>query len=398
MLKVLLLFALLIAGIVLGPMIAGHQGYVLIQTDNYNIETSVTGLVIILVLALVVLFALEWLLRRIFRTGAHTRGWFVGRKRRRARKQTELALIKLAEGDYQQVEKLMAKNADHAQQPVVNYLLAAEAAQQRGDEVRANQHLERAAELSENDPIPVEITRVRLQLARNENHAARHGVDRLLEITPRHPEVLRLAEQAYIRTGAWSSLLDIIPSMAKANVGDEAHREALQQQAWIGQMDQARADLGSEGLRSWWKNQSRKTRHQIPLQVAIAEHLIECDDHDTAQAILLDGLKRQYDDRLVLVIPRLKTNNPEQVEKVLRQQIKTQGDRPMLWSTLGQSLMKHGEWKEACLAFRAALKQRPDAFDYAWLADCLDRLHQPEEAAEMRRDGLLLTLQNNPPS
>ncbi|SQC49212.1 HemY-like protein [Klebsiella pneumoniae] len=105
MLKILLLFALLIAGIVLGPMIAGHQGYVLIQTDNYNIETSVTGLVIILILAMVVLFAIEWLLRRIFRTGAHTRGWFVGRKRRRARKQTEQALLKLAEGDYQQVEK-----------------------------------------------------------------------------------------------------------------------------------------------------------------------------------------------------------------------------------------------------------------------------------------------------
>ena len=119
MLKVLLLFVLLIAGIVVGPMIAGHQGYVLIQTDNYNIETSVTGLAIILILAMVVLFAIEWLLRRIFRTGAHTRGWFVGRKRRRARKQTEQALLKLAEGDYQQVEKLMAKNADHAEQPVV---------------------------------------------------------------------------------------------------------------------------------------------------------------------------------------------------------------------------------------------------------------------------------------
>ncbi|MBS1204784.1 MAG: protoheme biosis protein [Proteobacteria bacterium] len=398
MLKVLLLFALLIAGIVLGPMLTGHQGYVLIQTDNYNIETSVTGLVIILVLALVVIFALEWVLRRIFRTGAHTRGWFVGRKRRRARKQTEQALLKLAEGDYQQVEKLMSKNADHAEQPVVNYLLAAEAAQQRGDEARANQHLERAAELAENDPIPVEITRVRLQLARNENHAARHGVDKLLEITPRHPEVLRLAEQAYIRTGAWTSLLDIIPSMAKADVGDDDHRDALQQQAWIGMMDQARADQGSEGLKSWWKNQSRKIRQQMTLQVAIAEHLIECDDHDTAQEIILDGLKRQYDDRLVMVIPRLKTNNPEQLEKVLRQQIKTQGDRPLLWSTLGQSLLKHGEWQEASLAFRAALKQRPDAFDYAWLADCLDRMHQPEEAALMRRDGLLLTLQNNPPA
>lgn len=225
------------------------------------------------------------------------RGWFVGRKRRRARKQTEQALLKLAEGDYQQVEKLMAKNADHAEQPVVNYLLAAEAAQQRGDEARANQHLERAAELAGNDTIPVEITRVRLQLARNENHAARHGVDKLLEVTPRHPEVLRLAEQAYIRTGAWSSLLDIIPSMAKAHVGDEEHRAMLEQQAWIGLMDQARADNGSEGLRNWWKNQSRKTRHQVALQVAMAEHLIECDDHDTAQQIIIDGLKRQYDDR-----------------------------------------------------------------------------------------------------
>ncbi|HGC6388554.1 TPA: protoheme IX biogenesis protein HemY [Cronobacter dublinensis] len=397
MLKVLLLFLLLIAGIVVGPMVAGHQGYVLIQTDTWNIETSVTGLAIILILSLVVLFALEWLLRRLFRTGARTRGWFAGRKRSRARKQTKLALLKLAEGDYQQVEKLMSKNADHAEQPVVNYLLAAEAAQQRGDEARANQHLERAAELADNDQIPVEITRVRLQLARNENHAARHGVDRLLEITPRHPEVLRLAEQAYIRTGAWSSLLDIIPSMQKANVGDDEHRDALTRQAWIGLMDQARADQGSDGLKAWWRNQSRKTRHQPALQVVMAEHLIECDDHQTAQEIILDGLKRQYDDRLVLLMPRLKAGNPEQLEKALRQQIKTYGDRPLLWSTLGQLLMSHGEWKEASLAFRAAIQQRPDAFDYAWLADVLDRLHQPEEAAAMRRDGLLLTLQQNAP-
>ncbi|HAT1648008.1 TPA: protoheme IX biogenesis protein HemY [Raoultella planticola] len=396
MLKILLLFALLIAGIVVGPIISGHQGYVLIQTDNYNIETSVTGLAIIMILTMVVLFAIEWLFRRIFRTGAHTRGWFVGRKRRRARKQTEQALLKLAEGDYQQVEKLMAKNADHAEQPVVNYLLAAEAAQQRGDEARANQHLERATELAGDDLIPVEIARVRLQLARNENHAARHGIDKLLEITPRHPEVLRLAEQAYTRTGAWNSLLDILPSMAKANVSDEEHRAALEQQAWIGLMDQTLADRGSDGLREWWKSQNRKTRSQVPLQVAMASLLIESDDHDTAQQIIIDGLKKQYDDRLVMLIPRLKTNNPEQLEKVLRQQIKSVGDRPLLWSTLGQSLMRHGEWQEASIAFRAALKQRPDAFDYAWLADTLDRMHQPEEAALMRRDGLLLTLQNNP--
>ncbi|CAE1141139.1 protoheme IX biogenesis protein HemY [Serratia sp. Tan611] len=395
MLRVLFLFLVLIASVVLGPMLAGHQGYVLIQTDNYNIETSVTGLVIMGILLFVALFIIEWILRRIFRTGARTRGWFLGRKRSRARAQTKAALIKLAEGDHKQVEQLLTRNADHAEQPVVNYLLAAEAAQQRGDEFRTNQYLERAAEAADTDQLPVDITRVRIQLAQGEIHAARHGVDRLLNQAPRHPEVLRLAEQAYLRTGAYASLLEILPSMSKIKLHDEEKLQALQQQAYLGLMNQAMAEEGSDGLKRWWKNQSRKVRHEVPLQIAMVEHLIECNDHEMAQEIVLDGLKRQYDERLVLLIPRIKSGNPEQLEKALRQQIKQHGATPLLNSTLGQLLMKHGEWQQANDAFKEALKQRPDAYDYAWLADVLEKLHRSEEAAQMRREGLMLTLRQN---
>ncbi|KEY60435.1 protoheme IX biogenesis protein HemY [Serratia sp. DD3] len=395
MLRVLFLFLVLIASVVVGPMLAGHQGYVLIQTDNYNIETSLTGLVIMVILLFLVLFVIEWILRRIFHTGARTRGWFVGRKRSRARKQTKAALLKLAEGDYKQVEKLLTRNADHAEQPVVNYLLAAEAAQQRGDQFRTNQYLERAAEAADTDQLPVDITRVRLQLAQGENHAARHGVDRLLDLAPRHPEVLRLAEQAYLSTGAYTSLLDILPSMSKIKLHSEEEIQALEQQAYIGLMNQAMADEGSDGLKRWWKDQSRKIRHDVSLQVAMVEHLIECDDHELAQEIVLSGLKRQYDDRLVLLIPRLKSDHPEQLQKALRQQIKLHDATPLLNSTLGQLLLKEGEWQQASDAFRAALQQRPDAHDYAWLADALDKLHQADEAAQMRREGLILTLKQN---
>ncbi|TBL75224.1 protoheme IX biogenesis protein HemY [Obesumbacterium proteus] len=397
MLKVLLLFVILIAGIVLGPMFAGHQGYVLIQTDTYNIETSVTSLVIMLILLIVVLFAIEWVLRRVFRTGARTRGWFVGRKRTRARKQTREGLMKLAEGDYTQVEKLLSRNADHAEQPVVNYLLAAEAAQQRGDDLRVNQYLERASEVADSNQLPVDITRVRIQLARGENHAARHGVDALLNVAPRHPEVLRLAEQAYVKTQAYQSLLEILPSLAKANVYNDEEIQKLQLQAYIGLMNERMANGGSLELKSWWNDQSRKTRHETALQVAMIEHLIECNDHDTAQQILVDGLKRKFDERLVLLMPKLKSGNPEQLEKLLNQQIKQHGASALLNSTLGQLLMRHGEWQQASDAFRAALKQRPDAYDYAWLADVLDKLHRPEEAAQMRRNGLLLTLKQEQP-
>lgn len=395
MLRVLFLFLVLITSVVVGPMLAGHQGYVLIQTDNYNLETSVTGLVIIVILLFVLLFVAEAILRRIFHTGARTRGWFLGRKRSRANKQTKAALIKLAEGDYKQVEKLLTKNAQHADQPVVNYLLAAEAAQQRGDDFRTNQYLECAAEAADTDQLPVDITRVRIQLAQGEVHAARHGVDRLLDQEPRHPEVLRLAEQAYLRTCAYASLLEILPSMSKIKLRSEEELQSLQQQAYIGLLNQAMAEEGSEGLQRWWKDQSRKTRNEIPLQVAMAEHLIECDDHQLAQDIVLSGLKRQYDERLILLFPRLKSGDPEQLEKALRHQIKLQGATPLLSSTLGQLLMKHGEWQQASEAFHEALKQRPDAYDYAWLADALDKLHRSDEATQMRREGLMLTLKQN---
>ncbi|ANI29666.1 protoheme IX biogenesis protein [Yersinia entomophaga] len=395
MIRVLLLFLLLIAGIILGPMLAGHQGYVLIQTDDYNIETSITKLTIMLVGLIFVLYLIESVLRRMFRTGARTRGWFIGRKRSRARKQTKAALIKLAEGDFKQVEHLLTRNAEHAEQPMVNYLLAAEAAQQCGDEFRTNQYLERAAEVADTDQLPVDITRVRIQLAQGQIHAARHGVDRLLELAPRHPEVLRLAEQAYLRTGAFSSLLEILPAMQKIQLHTAAEISALEQQAYIGIMNQCMAEEGSDGLKRWWHDQNRKIRHNVALQVALAEHLIECNDHEVAQQVILDGLKRQYDERLILLIPRLKSGNPDPLEKALRQQIKQHGATPLLNSTLGQLMLKHGEWEQASEAFRAALQQRPDGYDYAWLADAYDKLHRPEDAAQVRREGLMLTLKQN---
>ncbi len=395
MLRILLLLLIMIAGIIIGPILAGHQGYVLIQTADYNIETSITGLVIMQLLLLVILFTMEWVVRRLLQTGFSTHGWFVGRKRKRAHRQTKAALIKLAEGDYRQVERLLTRNAAHAEQPMVNYLLAAEAAQQRGDEFRTNQYLERAAEVADHDQLPVDITRVRIQLAQGKIHAARHGVDELLRLAPRHPEVLRLAEQAFRRTGAWNALLDIIPAIKKIKLHDNSELEAMLQQAYFGIMKQSMAEDGSEGLKRWWYQQNRKTRHEISLQVALIKYLIECNDHDVAQKILLSGLKHHYDDRLVALIPHLQSENPEPLEKSLRHHIKQQGDTPLLNSILGQFSLKHGEWEKARDSFRAALQQRPDAHDYSWLADALDKLHCAEEAAQVRHEALLLSLNNN---
>lgn len=80
MIKVFILFIVLIAGIILGPLLASHQGYVFIRTDNYDITTSVTSLVLSFILLQFVLLFLGWCYRRFISTTSRTKGWVSGRK------------------------------------------------------------------------------------------------------------------------------------------------------------------------------------------------------------------------------------------------------------------------------------------------------------------------------
>lgn len=393
MIKILILFIVLIAGIILGPIMAGHQGYVFIRTDDYDITTSVTSLVLCFIILQFILLFLGWCYRRFMSTTSRTKGWMSGRKYHKAHTQTQKALLKLAEGDFDQVEKLMSKHADFSQQPVINYLLAAEAAQQRGDEYRTHQYLDKAAEVAGNDQLPVDITRVRIQLAEGEVHAARNGIDKLIDQAPRHPEILRLAEQAYLRSGAYQTLIELLPVIAKVQLHTEDELEALRLKAYKGLMNQYMAESGSDGLQKWWKSQPRKIRQEIALQSFLAEHLIECDDMDSAEKIIIGGLKQQYDERLLLLARRLRSDNPEALEKVLKQLLKQTGATPLLNSTLGQIALHHAQWEQAETYFKAALAQRFDAHDAAWLADALDKLHKAEEAAKIRQEALLHSLQ-----
>lgn len=393
MIKILILFIVLIAGIILGPLLAGHQGYVFIRTDSYDITTSVTSLVLCFIILQFILLFLGWCYRRFISTTSRTKVWMVGRKYHKAHTQTQKALLKLAEGDFDQVEKLMSKHADFSQQPVINYLLAAEAAQQRGDEYRTHQYLNKAAEAAGNDQLPVDITRVRIQLAEGEIPAARNGIDKLIDQAPRHPEILRLAEQAYLRSGAYQALIELLPVIAKVQLHTEDELEALKLKAYKGLMNQCMAEGGSDGLLKWWKSQPRKVRHEIALQSFLAEHLIECGDMEIAEKIITDGLKQQYDERLLLLAPRLHSDKPEALEKILKQLLKQTGATPLLNSTLGQIALRHAQWEQAESYFKSALAQRFDAHDAAWLADALDKLHKPEEAAKIRQEALMHSLQ-----
>ena len=106
MFRVLFLMIALLAGLVGGPYLSGQQGYVRIETANNIIEMSITTLVIFFVIALAIIYGLEWIITRFLRLSRGSYNWFSRRKRVRAQKQTLEGLMKMNEGDYAKARKI----------------------------------------------------------------------------------------------------------------------------------------------------------------------------------------------------------------------------------------------------------------------------------------------------
>lgn len=320
MLRTLLLMLILLAGLIAGPYLAGKQGYVLIETANYAIEMSITTLVIFFVLALALVYLLEWSVTRFCRLSNHTYSYFARRKRQKAQRQTLEGLMRMNEGNYAKAEKLIGKNAKHSDEPVLNFVKAAEAAQQKGDEFAANHYLMQATEIAGSDNLMLEIARTRIMLLQHKLPAARSAVDSLLELAPKNTEVLKLALEIYQQSAAFQALDNILAQIERAQLYSGAAFERLEQQVIDGLLDEKMKEEGAEGLLAWWHNQAR-SRQQTPYaQIALISRLIECNDQESAYKLSLASLKKLKDEQseLVLLLQQINKLQPTDNHKLVK--------------------------------------------------------------------------------
>ena len=362
MFRVLFLMIALLAGLVAGPYLSGQQGYVRIETANSIIEMSITTLVIFFVIALAIIYGLEWIIIRFLRLSRGSYNWFSRRKRVRAQKQTLEGLVKMNEGDYAKAEKLIGKNAKHSAEPVLNLIKAAEAAQQRGDEFSANRYLIEATELAGSDNLLVEIARTRILLQQNKLPAARSSVDSLLEMSNRNKEVLKLAVDIYLRSKAYQALDEILDSVENGGLFSTEEFQELRTQTENGLLDEKMNEEGVDGLLAWWDNLPRRRRNNIDLKVGLIQRLIDCNDHESAAEFTLEILKKIGDNTpiskaLCTQITRLQPEDNSKLIKLVAKRAKRAGDveKCCINRALGYLYVRNNEFSQAAEVFKKVI-------------------------------------------
>ena len=362
MFRVLFLMIALLAGLVAGPYLSGQQGYVRIETVNNIIEMSITTLVIFFVIALAIIYGLEWIITRFLRLSRGSYNWFSRRKRVRAQKQTLEGLVKMNEGDYAKAEKLIGKNAKHSAEPVLNLIKAAEAAQQRGDEFSANRYLIEATELAGSDNLLVEIARTRILLQQNKLPAARSSVDSLLEMSNRNKEVLKLAVDIYLRSKAYQALDEILDSVENSGLFSTEEFQELRTQTENGLLDEKMNEEGVDGLLAWWDELPRRRRNNVDLKVGLIQRLIDCNDHESAAEFTLEILKKIGDNTpigkaLCTQITRLQPEDNSKLIKLVAKRAKHAGDveKCCINRALGYLYVRNNEFSQAAEVFKKVI-------------------------------------------
>lgn len=407
MFRVLFLMLALLAGLVAGPYLSGQQGYVRIETANNIIEMSITTLVIFFVIALAVIYGLEWIVTRFLRLSRGSYNWFSRRKRVKAQKQTLEGLMKMNEGDYAKAEKLIGKNAKHSAEPVLNLIKAAEAAQQRGDEFSANRYLIEATELAGSDNLLVEIARTRILLQQNKLPAARSSVDSLLEMAGKNKEVLKLAVEIYRRSKAFLALDNILDLVESSGLYSADEYQALRKETENGLLDEKMNEEGVDGLLAWWDEQPRRRRNDVDVKVALIQRLIDCNDHESASELTLEVLKKLGDNtpinpQLCTQITRLQPEDNSKLIKLVEKRAKRadESQKCCINRALGYLYVRNNAFDKAADVFKnvVACPTQLEPNDLMMASYVFEQAGDKALAEQMRQEGLksAMAIQDTP--
>ncbi len=209
-LLLLLLVIIAVAGY-LGTLISRDPGYVLVAYDGYSMQTSLW----VLVGLLLGIFLAGYLLIRSFKLfrydGGAVWGWREAKKAARTSRLTQKGLRLLTEGEFNRARKFLDGAGVDSDAKGINFLSAARAANNQGDDEARETYLRQAVEVNPALSRAAIVLTAELALRRRDAAAALDALDSIK--LNRYTTELKL--QALKMNDDWRVSLDALPGLRK---------------------------------------------------------------------------------------------------------------------------------------------------------------------------------------
>ncbi len=393
--KYLLWLALLVI-VVLSAilLLRDDPGFLLLRYGDWSLETSlVVAVIAVIVGSLLIQLGLRLLLW-IWRLPRRMKKRKLQRRMERARRFTNQGLLDLAEGRFEQSEQALTKLIDAVENPLINYLAAARAAQQQGRYDQRDEYLKAAHETNPEAEIAIGVTQAELQLSAGQTERALATLTHLRNLAPRHDYVLKLLARVYFQIEEWSKLCELLPEVRKKKLFRSDKLEGIELKAYTGCLNQA-AQLGGDALDRAWSKIPKANQSQPDLLLHYID-LVEQYHQDSGQVeqIVVKAINQQWNPQLVDFYGRLESADGNAQLATAEKWLQEYGNSDVLLLALGRICKRLKLWGKAQSYLEASIGLKPSAEACLELAELLGsgEVGEPDKACDYYRQGLRLCL------
>ncbi|MET1219257.1 MAG: heme biosynthesis HemY N-terminal domain-containing protein [Glaciecola sp.] len=383
MIRIILLLAFLLIGLIVGPNLVGEKGYVLIALKDTTIEMSVISLGIMVFFAVIGFLILEWAIKRVIAIITGSKHWLGSWGERRRQKQFTIGMQAMAEGDLLRAQKALTKvkNADF---DGLNLLASADIEAKLGNETKALAYWDQAAHVP-GSALAAKLNMARHAITQGRGDEAVNIIERLTVQDKQKPHVIEIWAGALAASGQWHELHKRLDHWKKA-LGDRYEH-------WLGMAAQgdfaeiAQKD-GANELMSEWQKLSRSQKKNVAEQKAFILQLFEQNMHEEAQKHLIAAQKSGPHLDLLPLFKQLVLDQPIASVKILEKWIKKDQSNPQLYSALAHVAFHSGDVELAEKALNSALEHGQCQDDILLLAEIKAGQEQAEEALKLYKQGV----------
>jgi len=382
--RILLLIILaLVAGY--GVFLVGEiqpGNYVKIYAGSYLIELNLLSFILLI---LVSVFALYTLVRLFHVTWKMPKSFSIWRSRSK-KKQASRALgagyLSLIKGDWRTAEKSLTSSSDSSSVPYVNYLAAAQAAQEQGRLAQRDDYLAAAYKEAPKERLAIGLIKAKLHQSAGQYELAEATLDDIADIGRKNAQYTAMLMQTYEQTGQWSKASALIstarkqsalPSEVLSQIENKAHSSALE---------------SAEDKQSAWKSLPKAQRQRADNVVAYTEFLIQSGETSAAEKLIRTTLKNDWSDSLVHIYGELQSDKPAKQLRIVEGWLMARPENAELNLAAGTFALKDSNIEKATQYLQQAivLGQLPKA--YSLLGEAYEASNESGKALQLYRSGM----------
>ena len=395
MMRAFFIFILLLASILLGVYLQRDPGYVLIAIHHWSIESTLSVAMVVLCLAFIMFHTVLLMLHWLTHLPTAWKNWHMKRRIQHAQAKTRQGLIEFSEGHWLQAKNHLIKALPDTDTPLLNYLTAARAAQEMGDNTLRDDYLRQAQQSMPEAKIAVELTQAQLQLANRQWEQALATLRHLQDMVPHHPYVLKLLMNLYQEVKDWPQLIALLPELKRKHVVSDNNYLRLQQNAYLQAMlDLIRQDQ-YEVLVHFIHALPKQLSHDVALMSAYCRYLLSKQREAETEIILRRCLRKGFDEQLIGIYGEFNYNDAQLhfAESFLK-------DHPhsaSLCLCLGRLSKAKHLWGKAKVYLEQSIEYGATPAAFWELGQLLEQLSDQAGACTVYQEGLLLVLKQPVP-